>query len=70
MYSLNKIFGDQTHNAKNKLSFKKESEKKTGGGPYEELVLSPPEEHIIQAAEIEAAVRGVPSVKSFGDQKP
>ncbi|XP_037809861.1 uncharacterized protein LOC119602422 [Lucilia sericata] len=63
------VFADQKHNAKKKLSFNKLSKKKTGGGPYEKLLLSPAEEQIVQSAGIEAAVEGVSTIKSFGTPK-
>lgn len=66
MHVYFQVYADQKHNAKKKLSFNKASKRKTGGGPYEEMILSPAEEQIIQAAGIEAAVEGIPGIKTFG----
>ncbi|XP_065361981.1 uncharacterized protein LOC135955557 [Calliphora vicina] len=64
-----KVYADQEHNVKKKLSLNKESKMKTGGGPYEEIPLSQTEEQIVQAAGIEASVDGNSTIKSFGKRK-
>lgn len=45
------------------------SKKKTGGGPYEEMLLTSAEEQIVQAAGIGATVEGLSSTKTFGALK-
>ncbi|XP_037826181.1 uncharacterized protein LOC119614145 [Lucilia sericata] len=67
--SWRKVFTDQKHQVKKKLSFNMASKKKTGGGPYEEMPLTPAEEQILQAAGLEASVEGLSSIKSFGSSK-
>lgn len=63
------MFADQKFNAKKKVSFNKASKKKTGGGPYEEMVITSAEEQIIQASGLDVAVEGLSSVTSFGKPK-
>ncbi|KAI8114860.1 hypothetical protein CVS40_12793 [Lucilia cuprina] len=41
---------------------------RTGGGPFEEKILSQVEEQIVAAAGLEASVDGLTNVKSFGFQ--
>ena len=50
---------------KKEIVFNKESRKRTGGGPFEELALSSAEELILEAAGIEVAVDGLFFVKPF-----
>lgn len=47
------------------MSFNKESRKRTGGGPFQELALSSAEELILEAAGIEVAVDGLSFVEPF-----
>ncbi|XP_075147833.1 uncharacterized protein LOC142221867 [Haematobia irritans] len=61
-----KVYTDQKHSVKKKLSFNKASLKRTGGGPYEEKKLSAADEQISEAAGLTAAVEGLVSVESFG----
>ncbi|XP_073819396.1 uncharacterized protein isoform X2 [Musca autumnalis] len=63
-----KVFTDQKHIVKKKLSFNKASKKQTGGGPYEEKLLTHSEELILEAAGLSAPVEGLSSVESFGTQ--
>ena len=51
---------------KKKFSFNKSSLKRTGGGPYEEKLLSQVEEQILEAAGIAVSVEGLTTVQSFG----
>lgn len=63
------MYADQKHQVKKKLSFNKASKKQTGGGPYEEKLLTSSEEQILEAAGLSAAVEGLCSVASFGTSK-
>lgn len=60
------MYADQKQMVKKKVAFNKSSKKRTGGGPYEEKVLSLAEEQILAAAGIEVAVEGLKNVQSFG----
>lgn len=64
--SWRKVYTDQKHNTKKKLSHNKASKKKTGGGPYDEIILSVAEEQIVEAAGLTAAVAGLVNVECFG----
>ncbi|TMW46030.1 hypothetical protein DOY81_008891 [Sarcophaga bullata] len=46
--------------------FNKPSKQKTGGGPYQEMILTSAEEQIIQATGVDLHVEGLSSVKTFG----
>lgn len=48
-----------------KISFNKASKQKTGGGPYQEMILTSAEEQIIQATGVDLHVEGL-SVKTYG----
>ncbi|XP_036329832.1 uncharacterized protein LOC118741973 [Rhagoletis pomonella] len=61
-----KAFADQKYQAKKKLSFNKSSKQRTGGGPYQEKVITAAEEMIIEAAGLEVCVEGNKSVPAFG----
>lgn len=61
-----KVYADQKHNTKKKLSQNKASKKKTGGGPFDEILLTSAEEQIVEAAGLTAAVAGLVNVKCFG----
>ncbi|XP_067622649.1 uncharacterized protein [Eurosta solidaginis] len=60
-----KAFSDQRYQAK-KLSFYKQSKKKTGGGPYQEKTITATEEAIIEAAGLEVCVAGDENVIAYG----
>ncbi|XP_061387069.1 uncharacterized protein LOC133322017 [Musca vetustissima] len=64
-----KVYADQKQQVKKKLSFNKASKNQTGGGPYEEELLTQSEELILEAAGLSAAVEGLSSVQSFGAKK-
>ncbi|XP_049302130.1 uncharacterized protein LOC125775513 [Bactrocera dorsalis] len=68
--SWRKVFADQKHNIKKKISFNKASKQRTGGGPYEEKLLTAAEEQLLQATGIDVAVEGLTVVKSFGNVEP
>lgn len=61
-----KVWTDYKYNAKRKMSAKRKSMAKTGGGPYDVVALTPMEERVVAAASIEAQLAGVPNVSSFG----
>ncbi|XP_049301856.1 uncharacterized protein LOC105224118 isoform X7 [Bactrocera dorsalis] len=62
-----KVFADQKHNVKKKLSFNKASKQRTGGGPYEEKYLTTAEEQQLQATGMDVAVEGLGEVRTFGN---
>lgn len=66
IFIFTQVFADQKHSVKKKLSFNKFSKTKTGGGPYEEKVLTAAEEMISEASGLSTAVEGLEKVKSFG----
>lgn len=66
---LSKVYADQKQHVKKKLSFNKASKNQTGGGPYEEKLITQSEELILEAAGLSAAVEGLSSVQSFGAKK-
>ncbi|XP_049317088.1 uncharacterized protein LOC125779940 [Bactrocera dorsalis] len=68
--SWRKVFADQKHNVKKKLSFNKASKQRTGGGPYEEKYLTTAEEQLLQATGMDVAVEGLGEVRTFGNSTP
>lgn len=60
------MYADQKQLVKRKVALNKSSKKRTGGGPYEEKVLSFAEGQILAAAGIEVAVEGLKNIQSFG----
>ncbi|XP_036327971.1 uncharacterized protein LOC118740516 [Rhagoletis pomonella] len=62
-----KVFADQRQNVKKKLSFNKASKQKTGGGPYQEKLLTASEELLLQATAMDVSMEYV--LKTFTSQK-
>ncbi|XP_049302151.1 uncharacterized protein LOC125775539 [Bactrocera dorsalis] len=52
---------------KKKLSFNKASKQRTGGGPYNEKLITATDELLIEAAGLEACVEGITNVSAFGN---
>ncbi|XP_067633133.1 uncharacterized protein [Eurosta solidaginis] len=62
-----KVYADQKYQAKRKLTFNRSSKSRTGGGPYEEKLITSAEENIIEASGLEATVEGLQTVQTWGN---